>query len=88
MIDPGDSVYSRLRIWIDANHNGFSEPEELHTLQELGVFRIDLRYTLSHYVDSEGNEFRYRAKIWDEAGREHNTCYDVFLTFHEIPDTK
>lgn len=46
---------------------------------ELGIFRIDLRYTLSRYVDANGNQFRYRAKIWDEAGQAHNACYDVFL---------
>lgn len=80
MIDPGDAVYQRLRIWIDANHNGISEPEELHTLAETGIHAIGLKYELDDYVDLNGNEFRYRAKIWDAAGREHNTCYDVILT--------
>jgi hypothetical protein len=79
VIDPGDTIYEHLRVWIDANHNGISEPEELHSLPEVGIFRIDLRYTLSRYVDAYGNQFRYRAKIWDEAGQSHNTCYDVFL---------
>jgi hypothetical protein len=79
VIDPGDSVYSRLRVWIDANHNGISEPEELHSLAELGIFRIDLKYAESRNVDAKGNQFRYRAKIWDEAGRDHNACYDVFI---------
>jgi hypothetical protein len=72
-------VYSRLLVWIDANHNGISEPEELHTLRELGIFRIDLRYALSSYTDAYGNQFRYVAKIWDEAGKAHNLCYDVFV---------
>jgi len=44
VIDPGDAVYGQLRIWIDANHNGISEPEELHKLNEVGVFRIELKY--------------------------------------------
>jgi hypothetical protein len=47
MIDPHDSVYEHLRIWIDANHDGISQPHELHTLRELGVFKIDLKYQLS-----------------------------------------
>lgn len=79
VIDPDDSVYDNLRVWIDANHNGISEPEELHTLRELGIFQIDLRYTNSRYVDANGNQFRYRAKIKDEAGSESRFCYDVLV---------
>ena len=78
-IDPGDAVYGKLRVWIDTNHNGISEPGELHALRELGIERIDLRYRLSRNVDQFGNQFRYRAKIWDAAGRDHDACYDVFL---------
>ncbi len=68
VIDPGDSVYDHLRVWIDANHNGVSEPSGMHTLRDLGIFRVDLKYTLSRYVDANGNQFRYRARIWDESG--------------------
>lgn len=78
-IDPDDSIYDNLHVWIDANHNGISEPEELHTLRELGIFQIDLRYTNSRYVDANGNQFRYRAKIKDEAGHGSNFCYDVLV---------
>ncbi|MGH9583468.1 MAG: hypothetical protein ACRD4O_11080 [Bryobacteraceae bacterium] len=84
VIDPGDSVYNKLRVWIDANHNGFSEPNELHTLRELGIHRIGLTYTLSRYVDANGNHFRYRARIWDRAGRAHNACYDVILQLLQL----
>jgi len=79
MIDPRDNVYGRLRVWIDANHDGISEPDELHTLPELDISRIDLQYRLSRYVDINGNQFRYRARIWDHAGRQHDECYDVFI---------
>src|ERR1035441_9183890 len=41
VIDPGDAVYPHLRVWIDANHDGISQPDELKTLQEVGIFRID-----------------------------------------------
>ncbi len=80
VIDPQDSVYDHLWLWIDANHNGISEPEELHTLREMGVFRINLKYQAAHYVDENGNRFRYKARIWDDAGKDHDVCYDVFLS--------
>jgi hypothetical protein len=79
VIDPGDAVFSELRIWIDKNHNGISDPDELFTLSELGIERISLRYRESPYVDAEGNRFRYVAKIWDEDQRNAERCYDVFF---------
>lgn len=84
VIDPEDSVYAQLRLWIDANHDGISEPNELHTLPEMGIFRIDLKYHLSKYVDANGNTFRYRSRIWDDAGQSHDVCYDVFLSVQPI----
>ena len=78
-IDPGDSVYSHLTVWIDANHNGFSEPNELHTLPKLGVSRIGLKYRETPFVDQFGNRFRYKGWLWDQNGSGRDSCYDVFL---------
>jgi hypothetical protein len=78
-IDRGDAVYGKLRVWVDANHNGITEPGELHTLRELGIVRIGLTYRLAKYVDQFGNRFRYVARIWDMDGKPHDVCYDVFL---------
>jgi hypothetical protein len=79
-IGPGDAVYPYLLVWIDENHDGISQPNELKTLQEVGIFRIDLRYHDSPFVDRYGNQFRYRGTEWDDAGNGRQASYDVFLT--------
>jgi hypothetical protein len=78
-IDPGDAVYSHLWVWIDSNHNGVSEPNELHRLQELGIFKIGLKYHSTPFVDQYGNQFRFKGSFWDESDNEKDLCYDVFL---------
>ena len=79
VIDPGDAVYKHLRIWIDANHNGISEPNEIHTLHELGILKIGLQYLDTPFADHYGNQFRYQGSVWGKGERERELCYDVFL---------
>ncbi len=63
VISAADSVFSRLRLWRDANHNGVSEPGELSTLTSAGIEEISLDYAQTLRKDQFGNLFRYRAKV-------------------------
>ncbi|HEU4932632.1 MAG TPA: hypothetical protein VFT48_11160, partial [Pyrinomonadaceae bacterium] len=81
VIDYRDLVFESLRLWQDVNHNGISEPEELHTLAELNLKALELDFKESKRVDEFGNEFKYRAKVKDArdatVGR---WAWDVFLS--------
>jgi hypothetical protein len=79
-ITPSDSVFLNLRLWQDINHNGISEANELRSMLSMDVLAIDLDYRESRLVDQYGNQFKYRAKVFDsQGGSVGRWAWDVFF---------
>jgi hypothetical protein len=54
-IDASDSIWGSLRIWQDADGDGFSAADELLTMAQAGVLSIDLGYSAGSGPDANGN---------------------------------
>jgi len=78
VIDAKDPVFSQLRLWIDANHDGVAQPQELFTLPSLGVYSISLQHEVDKYIDANGNLFHYRGHLQKTSDTDR-TIYDVYL---------
>jgi hypothetical protein len=86
VIDERDAIFSKLRLWIDENHDGISQPNELHALPELGIFSLSTDYTESSKKDQFGNQFRFKARVnprnhdqRDGISSDGRWAYDVFF---------
>jgi hypothetical protein len=87
-IDRADSVFGRLRLWTDRNHNGVSEPDELVPLEAVGLIALDTRFQESHRQDSHGNVFALSASSsWRTASGAvvRRRVHDVYLTVRGMP---
>ena len=83
VISAADAVWSDLRVWVDGNHNGVSEPDELTSLDSVQIISIDLDFKESRRKDRYGNELRYRSRVLRGDGPAATDAVDVF--FQGIP---
>jgi len=90
VMDEQDAIFSRLRLWIDASHDGISQSSEFHTLPEWGIHSLSLSYFDSNKTDEFGNRLRYKARVnprkehrdgrdEKESGEVGRWAYDVFF---------
>lgn len=77
-VTAADPRFADLRLWVDADHDGVSRPEELRTLASGGVSSVGTAYKEVRRKDRYGNEFRYKGEAV-LSGRRRNV-YDVLLT--------
>ncbi len=77
IIDDRDLIFEQLRVWIDANHDGVSQPDELYSLTSAGVEWLETRPVTSQRRDRHGNVFRYQALARLSRGMSHSA--DAFL---------
>ena len=81
VIDERDPIFASLRLWQDKNHDGVSQPDELHNLSELGLAGISVRYTEARRGDANGNSFFYRASVYGTPGSKvGKDAWDVWLS--------
>lgn len=81
LITIDDSVFSKLRLWKDANRDGIAQPEELFTLDEKGVLVLDLHFDPRFQEkDPYGNIVKYKSvvKMKDNS---YGLIYDLWLKF-------
>jgi hypothetical protein len=80
IIDSRDAIFQSLRLWVDVNHDGISQIEELHTLPGLGVLSISLDFQRTSRKDQYGNIFLFRARVNPGQGAGvGRQAYDVFF---------
>ncbi len=62
ILDARDLVWSKLVLWTDRDHDGWSAPSELTSVSS-AVQSFNLAYKASADTDENGNEYKYRSTL-------------------------
>jgi hypothetical protein len=63
VVDANDATFSSLKVWKDANGNGFTDEGELLTLAQAGIKSFNVSYTSSDSTDANGNQHLQQGKF-------------------------
>jgi hypothetical protein len=74
-----DAIFGRLRLWLDLNHDGVSQPAELLTLASQHVVRIDLTVRETRRIDRYGNQMRFVSYVRLSDPNRDRFAIDVFF---------
>jgi hypothetical protein len=92
LISPADTVWGRLRLWIDRNHDGEMTIEESYALSEQGVFTLDLSYVVmtreqNFGLDPSGNRHLLQGRFEQRVQGDvvSRPMHDVFFQVHLRP---
>jgi len=77
VIDASDPVWASLLLWIDRNHDGISQADELVRVASSGMTTIELGHNWQVARDASGNYFGYSAQA--HFGIRVDTFHDIFL---------
>jgi hypothetical protein len=83
VMDNRDWIFSRLRLWIDSNSDGVSQPEELFTLPSLDVTSINLAFTSPGTI-LDGNLLGQQSSFTFGSG----TTADIFDVWFAVEGSK
>lgn len=80
VVDASDPVWDSLRLWLDSNHNGVSEPAEISTVVSSPIRGIGVPYKIVGRRDRFGNLYRYKGRVYmadDDNG--FDRVYDIIF---------
>lgn len=68
-ISAQDAIFPLLRIWVDSDHDGVSQPFELTSLESCEIRAISVQYVETQRQDRHGNWFRWSSMVDFERGK-------------------
>ncbi len=77
VFDPGDSAWTQVKVWEDTCHCGISSEGKMHSLDELGITEIGLKFVEENRRDRYGNGLRFKGYMIQHGA--HVSIYDVFF---------